>query len=213
MGVTNTWTSGMFEAVVAPAQWEAAEVFLAGRNWTYHAEDFQQMLESDKAARRAHPYKRGEMKRNEFYMAWRTLDEIEDYVDSLRALAPAGMLITDIVAGETNEGNEIRGINVLAGPDIGERPSFVMHGCHHSGEWITAMGMVYFIEQLITTYGADPAATRIADSYEFDLIAVMNVDGFLFGWENDAFRTWRKTRSIHEANAVAIAACETGSNR
>ena len=49
--------------------------------------------------------------------------------------------------------------------------------------------MVYFIEQLITTYGTDPALTRIADSYEFDLVPVMNVDGFLFGWENDQFRT------------------------
>ena len=39
------------------------------------------------------------------------------------------------------------------------------------------MGMVYFIEQLITTYGIDPALTRIANSYEFDLIPVMNIDG------------------------------------
>ena len=26
-------------------------------------------------------------------------------------------------------------------------PKFLMAGCHHSGEWITAMGMVYFTEQ------------------------------------------------------------------
>jgi len=83
-----------------------------------------------------------------------------------------------------------------------------MHGCHHSGEWITAMGMVYFIEQLITTYGIDPALTRIADAYEFDLVPVMNIDGFLFGWENDSFRTWRKTRSMHADNLAAHAACE-----
>ena len=133
------------------------------------------------------------MRNNDFYRAWRTLPEIEDYVEFLTTLAPENMDIVDIVAGSTYEENEIKGIRVNAGNGTEARPSFIMHGCHHSGEWITAMGMVYFIEQLITTYGTDPALTRIADSFEFDLIPVMNVDGFLFGWANDAFRTWRKT--------------------
>jgi hypothetical protein len=210
IGVFDSWTSGMFEAVVPPSKWAAAEKILQGRNWTYHAEDVQEMLENDKAARRRTPYRRG-MRNNEFYTAWRNLPEIEDYIDFLRTLAPADMVIEDIVAGGTYEGREIRGIKIVAGASklkAEDRPSFVMHGCHHSGEWITAMGMVYFIEQIITTYGTDPALTRIADSFEFDLVPVMNVDGFLFGWANDQFRTWRKTRSIHEANAEAHAACE-----
>jgi murein tripeptide amidase MpaA len=210
IGVWDVWTSGQFEAVVPPGKWAGVEKLLEGRQWSYHAEDMQEMLENDKEARRRTPYKRG-MRNNEFYSAWRNLPEIDDYVDFLRELAPADMIIEDIVAGVTNEGREIRGIKIVAGAaelKAEDRPSFVMHGCHHSGEWITAMGMVYFIEQIITTYGRDPALTRIADNYEFDLIPVMNVDGFLFGWANDQFRTWRKTRSTHEANAVAFAECE-----
>ncbi len=83
------------------------------------------------------------MRNDTFYAAWRTYEEIEDYVDFLRTLAPADMLIEDIVAGTTYENREIRGIKVLGGadpidPGFGVRPSFVMHGCHHSGEWITA---------------------------------------------------------------------------
>ena len=148
------------------------------------------------------------MRNNDFYRAWRTLPEIEDYVEFLTTLAPESMDIENIVAGSTYQENEIRGIRVNAGNGTEARPSFIMHGCHHSGEWITAMGMVYFIEQLITTYGTDPALTRIADSFEFDLIPVMNVDGFLFGWANDQFRTWRKTRSMHPENVIAHAACE-----
>jgi murein tripeptide amidase MpaA len=208
LGVWNTWTSGMTEAVVPPEKWAAVEhALLQDRDWVYHAEDMQEMLENDKDARRRHPYKRG-MRNNEFYMAWRNLPEILDYIDFLKTLAPENMTIDDIVAGETYEGNEMPGIRVLAGPGTEPRPSFIMHGCHHSGEWITAMGMVYFIEQLITTYGIDPALTRIADAYEFDLVPVMNIDGFLFGWENDSFRTWRKTRSMHADNLAAHAACE-----
>ena len=28
--------------------------------------------------------------------------------------------------------------------------------------------------------------------------------GFLFGWDNDSFRTWRKTRSRHAANLETV---------
>ena len=56
MGVMNTWTSGVFEAVVAPEQWaEKVEPFLEGKEWSYHAQDVQEMLETDKEARRRHP--------------------------------------------------------------------------------------------------------------------------------------------------------------
>ncbi len=176
----DTWTSGMTEAVIAPDKWaQVHEELLKDREFVFHAEDVQEMLENDKEARRRHPYVRG-MRNNEFYMAWRNLPEILDYIDFLKTLAPENMTITDIVAGQTYEGNQMPGIRVLAGSGTEPRPSFVMHGCHHSGEWITAMGMVYFIEQLITTYGIDPALTRIANSYEFDLIPVMNIDGTSF---------------------------------
>jgi hypothetical protein len=37
---------------------------------------------------------------------------------------------------------------------------------------------------------------------------IVIVAGFLFGWDNDSFRTWRKTRSRHAANLEAHAACE-----
>jgi hypothetical protein len=162
----DTWTGGMTEAVIAPDKWaQVHQKLLKDRDFEFHAEDVQDMLENDKEARRRHPYRRG-MRNDEFYMAWRNLPEILDYVDFLKTLAPANMTITDIVAGETYEGNQMPGIRVLTGSGTAEpRPSFVMHGCHHSGEWITAMGMVYFIERLITTYGIDPALTRIADNY------------------------------------------------
>ena len=37
-------------------------------------------------------------------------------------------------------------------------PQVFMHGCHHSGEWITAMGAVYFFEQLVI--GAPPRGVQ-----------------------------------------------------
>ena len=80
IGVMDSWTSGMFEAVVPPTKWDAATQLLEGRNWTFHAEDVQEMLENDKEARRRTPYKRG-MRNTDFYRAWRNLPEIDDYID------------------------------------------------------------------------------------------------------------------------------------
>ena len=35
--------------------------------------------------------------------------------------------------------------------------------------------------------------SRLLEGFEWVLAPVVNVDGFEFGWENDNFRTWRKT--------------------
>ena len=76
------------------------------------------------------------------------------------------------------------------GPGSDPLPKVMMNGCHHSGEWITAMGTVYFFEQLVLGYELDPDITRLVEGYEGILVPVVNVDGFEFGWDSDQFRTW-----------------------
>jgi hypothetical protein len=205
------WTDGGgLQAIVPPEAWTGVESLLGGREYRLVQEDMQEMLEQEKSARVAHPYKSGAMKKDEFYRAWRTLEEIDDYMDTLRSGAPFGMNITDVVVGETNQGREIRGVKLSSprGPGTEPLPKVFMHGCHHSGEWITAMGTVYFFEQLVVGYQSDPNIIRLLEGFEWILVPVINVDGFEFAWNNDAFRTWRKTRSIHPENVEAWAACE-----
>jgi hypothetical protein len=177
---------------------------------TVVSEDVQEQLEAEKAERIKYPFARGQMENNTFYSAWRTLDEIDEHMDWLRETAPFGLDIDDIVVGETNEGRPIRGVRMSSprGPGTEELPKVFMHGCHHSGEWITAMGTVYFFEQLVTGYASDAEITALLERFEWILVPVVNVDGFEFGWSNDAFRTWRKTRSVHPENLAAFAECE-----
>jgi hypothetical protein len=214
---------GALELVVSPALKETVQELLRDREYTTLREDAQAWLEAEKEERRRHPL-RDDMPKDEFYRAWRTLDEILDYMRDIAEGAGIGIAVNEIVVGETHEGRPIRGFTIDPVPwrngtenarhargdeDIRpELPRIMMHGCHHSGEWITAMGTVYFFEQLVSGYGEDEDITALVDNYEWILVPIVNVDGYEFGWDNDNFRTWRKTRSMWPANEAAMLACE-----
>lgn len=213
---------GALELVIPPTLEESVRELLHDREYTVLHDDAQAWLEAEKEERRRHPL-RADMPKDEFYRAWRTLDEILDYMRDIAEGASIGMVVNEIVVGETHEGRPIRGFTIdpvpwgnrtanarhLGGEDIRpELPRIMMHGCHHSGEWITAMGTVYFFEQLVTGYGEDEDITVLVNNYEWILVPIVNVDGYEFGWDDDNFRTWRKTRSMWPANEAAMLACE-----
>ena len=206
---------GAVELIVHPSLKESIEQLLGNRGYTVLREDAQAWLEAEKEERRSHPL-RDTMPKDEFYRAWRTLDEILDYMRGIAEGASVGVAVNEIVVGETHEGRPIRGFTIdpvpwrngTGGGTTVELPRIMMHGCHHSGEWITAMGTVYFFEQLITGFGEDEDITTLVDNYEWILVPIVNVDGYEFGWDNDNFRTWRKTRSMWPANEAAWLACE-----
>ena len=155
------WVDGRgLNAVVPPAAWDKVEALLKAYDVRVVSEDVQEQLELEKAQRAKHQFVRGQMRNNTFYSAWRTLEEIDEHMDWLRDGAPFGLDISDILVGETNEGRPIRGVRMSSprGPGTEDLPKVFMHGCHHSGEWITAMGTVYFFEQLVAGYASDPTS-------------------------------------------------------
>ena len=191
-----TWVNdqGALELIVPPSLKESIEGLLGGREYTVLREDAQAWLEAEKEERRRHPLRLG-MPKDEFYRAWRTLDEILAYTRGIAEGAGPGVAVNEIVVGETHEGRPIRGFTIDPVPWGGATgdsrrseaegkkqpnlPRIMMHGCHHSGEWITAMGTVYFFEQLVTGYGEDEEITTLVDSYQWILVPVVNVDGCL----------------------------------
>ena len=117
-------------------------------------QDAQEWLEGEKADRKAHPLAAGgraAMAKDEFYRAWRTLDEIMAYTRDIAANAGFGVQVNEIVVGETHEGRPIHGFTIEPVPWKKENasssssqsasskkrpdlPKIMMHGCHHSGE-------------------------------------------------------------------------------
>ena len=138
--------AGALELIVPPAlEANVSRLLLSGRESTVLREDAQQWLEGEKAARSLHPAvaSRAAMPKDEFYRAWRTLDEIMAYMQDIAANAGSGVQVNEIVVGETHEGRPIRGFTIepipwtkgqekkTKRPDL---PKIMMHGCHHSGE-------------------------------------------------------------------------------
>ena len=129
--------AGSLELIVPPSLAPKVSSLLAGRRYEVLHEDAQLVLEREKAERAAHPYRRGAMADDEFYRAWRTLPEILDYMRALDTAQPS-VAVEEFVVGETHEGRPIVGFKVTASPPVPGLPKIMMHGCHHSGEWITA---------------------------------------------------------------------------
>ena len=130
--------AGSLELIVPPSLDPKVSSLLAGRRYEVLHEDAQLVLEREKAERAAHPYRRGgAMAGDEFYRAWRTLTEILDYMRALASAQPS-VAVEEFIVGETHEGRPIVGFKVTASPSVPQLPKIMMHGCHHSGEWITA---------------------------------------------------------------------------
>lgn len=214
LGVRSFWSEhGRFTAEVPAAAWPAVLATITARNLTVSrlVPDMQGQIDAELAARLAHPYPPRDgastsERHNDFYAAFRDIDEIEEHMRAIAASAPAGLSVERFVYGTTHYGREMIGLR-MKGAATGPLPKFWQHGVQHGGEWITAMVTLYMAETLINGYGSDPAMTRLLDQLEWIFAPVVNVDGFIHSWSDPTTRNWRKSRQMHPANALALAEC------
>ncbi|OZJ04335.1 hypothetical protein BZG36_02374 [Bifiguratus adelaidae] len=68
----------------------------------------------------------------------------------------------------------------------------VLHGGQHAREWISVAVVTYIMDQLTSQYGKDKEITKLVDNFQWTLIPVLNVDGYIYTWERN--RMWRKNR-------------------
>ncbi|KOS20023.1 Metallocarboxypeptidase A [Escovopsis weberi] len=94
--------------------------------------------------------------------------------------------------GLTFMGHVIPGLHLYGKDGAGHHPAIVMHGTVHAREWITAMVVEYVAHTLLAGYGSDANLTRYLDQFDFYLIPIVNIDGFVYSRNKD--RMWRKNR-------------------
>ncbi|KAH6693617.1 carboxypeptidase B [Plectosphaerella plurivora] len=105
--------------------------------------------------------------------------------------------------GKTYEGRDISGIHLWGAEGPGSRPAVYWHATVHAREWIASMTVEYIAYQLISGYlKEDPEALWLLDSYDFHIIPVINVDGFVYTQTTD--RLWRKNRQPPNGNVTCI---------
>ena len=117
--------------------------------------------------------------------------DITSFTSNLAIMYPH--LVNSSVIGHTYGQNPIT-VFVVTGkplPSGQRKPAIYLEGGIHAREWIAHATVTYMLNALVTGYGSDAHITKLLDNFEYHLVPVVNVDGYLYTWSTD--RMWRKT--------------------
>lgn len=101
------------------------------------------------------------------------LHEIEQWLDGILAAYPD--VTEGFEIGKSYEGRTIRGIKISYKEG---NPGIFIESNIHAREWITSATATWFINQLLTS--EDSAVRDLAENYDWYIIPVYNVDGFVY---------------------------------
>lgn len=105
-----------------------------------------------------------------------TLDEIYEWLDVIAQRYPD--IVTPFDIGYSYEGRLIKGIKISYKP--GNKAVFIESNIH-AREWITSATITYIIDELLVP--RNPGVRKIAESVDWWIIPVLNVDGFVYSHE------------------------------
>uniref|UniRef100_A0A1A9VMH2 Peptidase M14 domain-containing protein n=1 Tax=Glossina austeni TaxID=7395 RepID=A0A1A9VMH2_GLOAU len=124
-----------------------------------------------------------------------TLVEIYTWLDSIILQNPK--VVSGFHIGRSYEGRLIRGIKLSF--KRGKKAIFIESNIH-AREWITSATATYIIKELL--HSNKPDVRKMAESLDWYIVPVLNVDGFAYSKEKD--RMWRKSRRPVNADSVGI---------
>ncbi|XP_017848462.1 zinc carboxypeptidase-like [Drosophila busckii] len=116
---------------------------------------------------------------------YNTLSEIEAWLDDILIRYPG--VTEGFILGKSFEGRNIRGLKISYKTG---NPGVFIESNIHANEWITSASATWMINQLLSS--ADKQVREMAESHDWYIVPVLNVDGFVYSHEKD--RLWRKTR-------------------
>ena len=126
-----------------------------------------------------------------FFKSYHNYEEIDDYYQDLSVEYPS--LVSFFSIGKTYEGRDIKGIHIKAPSKTNSsKKQVVFHGGIHAREWIGPAVVTYMADALIKGYGKDDRLTHLLDTFDFSIIPVLNIDGYVYTHEKN--RMWRKNR-------------------
>ncbi|CAF3973238.1 unnamed protein product [Adineta steineri] len=137
---------------------------------------------------------------NDFaYDKYHTLEEIHAWIDQM--VSTYSELATPFSVGKSYENRDIIGFKIsskkmatkLNGTKTAMKKAVWWDGGIHAREWISPATVIYIAYTFLSKYGQDPTITHLVDQFDFYILPVFNVDGYVYTWTKD--RLWRKTRS------------------
>lgn len=127
---------------------------------------------------------------------FRTLSEIEAYLDSLSAANPT-LVSPKFSIGQTIEARDQWVVKISDNPLVDEdEPEVFYNSLIHAREPAGAAALMGFMEYLLTNYGTDAAVTDVVDNRELFFLIVTNPDGYFYNESTDpgGGGMWRKNR-------------------
>uniref|UniRef100_A0A2K6PHJ3 Carboxypeptidase B n=1 Tax=Rhinopithecus roxellana TaxID=61622 RepID=A0A2K6PHJ3_RHIRO len=149
----------------------------------------------------------------EKYNKWET---IEAWTQQVATENPA--LISRSVIGTTFEGRDIYLLKV--GKAGQNKPAIFIDCGFHAREWISPAFCQWFVREAVRTYGSEIQITELLNKFDFYILPVLNIDGYVYTWTKSRF--WRKTRSTHAGSSCVgtdpnrnfdAGWCKTGASR
>jgi len=122
-----------------------------------------------------------------FFDTYRDFATINDWVKNQAAANPTLMTVTQL--NNTYQNRSIVVARITNGAK-GVKPVIFYEGGIHAREWIAHATVCYIIGKLLNQ--SDPDARSLLDTFEFQIVPIVNGDGYVYTWTNQ--RDWRKTR-------------------
>ncbi len=112
-----------------------------------------------------------------FHQKYHNLDEIRAFYADLVAKYPD--LCEEFSIGKSYEGRAITGIRIHGKRSI-SNTTLLFHAGIHSREWIGPAMITWISDTLLSSYGVNQNMTDLLDAFTFEIIPVLNVDGYVF---------------------------------
>lgn len=113
------------------------------------------------------------------------LPEIEAWLDGILATYPD--VTEGFEVGKSFEGRTIRGLKISYKSG---NPGVFIESNIHANEWITSATCTWFINELLSS--ADEQVRHMAESHDWYIVPVLNVDGFVYSHEHVSFCLYSK---------------------
>jgi carboxypeptidase A2 len=118
--------------------------------------------------------------------------------NDLIAACRTGLICETYTIGTSIEG---RPIDVFKISKSGTgRKAYWVDATIHAREWITTATIQNIMYHMAV--GGDANAVRLADSYDWYFVPIINVDGYSYSWTND--RMWRKNRRVTSSSCYGV---------
>ncbi|CAJ0574060.1 unnamed protein product, partial [Mesorhabditis spiculigera] len=125
---------------------------------------------------------------------YHSYETILKYLDDVANAYPA--IARTFIAGTSAEGRPIKGIKIGNPINSATKRSVWIDGGIHAREWAAVHTVLWFVNQLISTYETDSETRQFVDGLQFYLLPVVNPDGYEFSRDDitPMHRLWRKNR-------------------